>query len=375
MLRKITKLRRLAISCGGTGGHFLPGLTIGRHFVGRHNRVLMLLGGKNVEAQGETAEGYGLEILKLKPMPAPRLIISCLRFIYGTIWGTIASIRALREFRPDALLAMGSFASMPPVLAAKLLGIPIFLHDGNVRVGRANRFFSSWARIMGTAFPAVNGDRIKCPYECTGMPVRSELDYQPMEKTQAIEKINSLFELDFKPDLPTLLIFGGSQGAQIFNETFPQMMLNSGRTDFQVLHLTGEGKFDSVKAAYETAKFPVLCLAVTSGMHWFYQAADALVCRAGGSTLAELCLFGKFAFLIPYPYAAENHQYDNAQFMAGIGAAEIIDNSECSIEKTTELLERWLADPDAFAERGEQAIAHAKPDATSEMLCLIDSLL
>jgi len=374
-LRKITKLKNLAITCGGTGGHFLPGLTIAREFVGGYNKVLMLLGGKNVESQAETAEGFSLNVLKLKPMPAPNGIITFFRFVYGTIWGTIASIKAMREFRPDALLAMGSFASMPPVLAAKILGIPIFLHDGNARVGRANRFFSKWARLMGVAYPPVNAAKIQCPYECIGMPVRPELDYQPMEKTKAIDKINALFELDFKPELPTILIFGGSQGAQIFNETFPQMMMESGRADFQVLHLTGEGKFESVKATYETAKFPVLCLPGTSGMHWFYQAADAVVCRSGGSTLAELCIFGKFAFLIPYPFAAEKHQDDNARFMVSTGAAEMLDNSECSIEKTSKLLNRWLADPSAFIERGKQAIDYAKPNAAEDMLWLIERLL
>ena len=374
-MKKITKLKNLAITCGGTGGHFLPGLTIARHFVGRYNKVLMILGGKNVESQGDTAEGFSLNVLKLKAMPAPKLILPFFRFIYGTIWGTIASIKAMRKFRPDALLAMGSFASMPPVLAARILGIPIFLHDGNAKVGKANRFFSSWARLMGTAFPPVNSEKIKCPHEYIGMPVRPELDYQPMEKDKAIEKINALFDLDFKPDLPTLLIFGGSQGAQIFNETFPQMMLNCGRTDFQVLHLTGEGKFDSVKTTYEAAKFPVLCLPTTSGMHWFYQAADAVVCRSGGSTSTELCIFGKFAFLIPYPFAAEKHQDDNARFMVSTGAAEMLDNSECSIEKTNELLNRWLADPAAYVERGKQAVDYAKPDAADDMLWLIDSLI
>jgi UDP-N-acetylglucosamine--N-acetylmuramyl-(pentapeptide) pyrophosphoryl-undecaprenol N-acetylglucosamine transferase len=350
-------------------------LTIARNFNDRQGEVLMLLGGKNIESQCETAEGVGLDVLKLKPTPAPRSIVSVLRFVTGTALGTIASIRAMRKFKPDALLAMGSFASMPPVLAAKILGIPIFLHDGNARIGKANRFFSRWTRHLGTAFPAVNGEKIQCPYECIGMPVRPELDYRSMDKKQAIENLNSLFGADLNPDLPTLLIFGGSQGAQIFNETFPQMMLNSGRSDFQVLHLTGKGKFASVKASYEAAEFPVLCLAGTSEMHYFYQAADAVVCRSGGSTVAELCLFSKFAFLIPYPFAAEKHQDDNAQFMVNTGAAKIIDNSECSIEKTAELLAVWLADPDSFVERGRQALAYAKPDAANEILSLIDSLL
>jgi len=375
MERRITKLKNLAVSCGGTGGHFLPGLTIAREFFSGHNKVLMILGGKNTESQAETAEGFSLNVLKLRPMPGPHGIISFFRFIYGTIRGTAASIKAMREFRPDALLAMGSFASLPPVLAAVMSGVPVFLHDGNARIGRANRFFSKWARLMGMAYPPVNADKVQCPYECIGMPIRPELDYQPVEKTKAIDKLNTLFDVDFKPELPTLLIFGGSQGAQTFNETFPQMMIRSGRTDFQVLHLTGAGKFESVKATYEAAKFPVLCLPKTSGMHWFYQAADAVVCRSGGSTIAELCIFGKFAFLFPYPYAAENHQDDNARFMVGTGAAEIFGSNECSIEKTNILLDRWLSDPDYFSERGKKAIEYAKPDAAADMLWLIERMI
>ena len=375
MNRKITKLKNLAISCGGTGGHFLPGLTIAREFMGGYNKVLMILGGKNIESQADTAEGFSLNVLKLKPMLAPNGIFSFFRFIYGTIWGTLASIKAMREFRPEALLAMGSFASMPPVLAAKILGIPIFLHDGNAKIGRVNRFFSKWARLMGLAYSPVNAAKVQCPYECIGMPIRPELDYQSVEKTKAIEKLNTLFELDFKAELPTLLIFGGSQGAQIFNDIFPPMMIESGRSDFQVLHLTGEAKFENVKASYEEAKFPVLCLPSTSAMHWFYQAADAVVCRSGGSTIAELCIFGKFAFLIPYPFAAGKHQDDNARFMVDTEAAEMFDNSECSIEKTNELLNRWLADPASFVKRGKKAIEYAKPNAAADMLKLIERMI
>ncbi|MDD5698996.1 MAG: UDP-N-acetylglucosamine--N-acetylmuramyl-(pentapeptide) pyrophosphoryl-undecaprenol N-acetylglucosamine transferase [Victivallaceae bacterium] len=374
-MKRITKLRKLAIACGGTGGHFLPGLTIARHFQGHRGRVLMLLSGKNIEDQHENAEGYSLEVIKLNPTPPPRSLRSFPGFVYGTLRGTLTAVQELRKFRPDAVLSMGSFAALPPVLAAKILGIPIFLHDGNARVGRANRFFSSWARLMGTAFPAVNGEKVRCPYEYIGMPIRPELDYRPLEKTQAIEKLNALFGVEFKAELPTLLIFGGSQGAQAFNELFPRMMLDSGRTGFQVLHLTGAGKFDCVKAVYETAKFPVLCLPGTSGMHWFYQAADLVICRAGGSTLAELCLFGKFAFLIPYPFAAEQHQADNARFMVTAGAAELIDSKELTTQKAAELFNRWLADPAAFTTRGKLALAYAKPDAAAEMLWLIDSLL
>ncbi len=363
--------KSLAITCGGTGGHFYPGLTIARHACEHGWSVVLLLSGKKVDEQAAIAAEFDIQTVKLKIMPSPGNLSNAVRFIIGAVFGTLSAIAVLRRFKPDALLGMGSFASLPAVLAAKLLGIPIFLHDGNARIGKANRFFSRWARHLGTAFPPVNGEQVKCACSSVGMPVRPELLDNDCTKEAAVEHLNETYGTVLRPELPTLLIFGGSQGARIFNQTFPEALRGCEEIFFQVIHLTGANEFEAVSALYALAAFPVLCLPSTTEMHLLYRTADVVIARSGGSTVAELCLFGKYAFLIPYPYAAERHQNDNALFLAAAGAAEVIDNAQCTIEKADELINRWLAAPDEFVAAGKRGITLARPAAAEIMLQLI----
>ncbi|MFA7230534.1 MAG: UDP-N-acetylglucosamine--N-acetylmuramyl-(pentapeptide) pyrophosphoryl-undecaprenol N-acetylglucosamine transferase [Victivallaceae bacterium] len=361
--KNASKLRRLAITCGGTGGHFYPGLSIAREFKKQRGEVILLLSGKNVEFQAAIAEKFGITAVRLRSMPNPKNIKTTIQFILGTISGTISSYIKLKSFHADAVLGMGSFASMPPAIAARILRIPLFLHDGNARIGKANRILSRWARHLSTAFPAVNLETSKCPCECTGMPLRPEILGSELSKSKAIAMLNEKFGSNLNHKLPTMLIFGGSQGAQIFNEIFPNALKKFQKCKFQVIHLSGEGKFDALKAVYENVSFPVLALPSAAEMDLFYQAADVVVCRSGGSTVAELTLFGKFSFLIPYPFAAEKHQDDNARFLAASGAAEIIDNADCTPERIKKIIEKWLNNPEKYADLGAKAKALAMPDA------------
>ncbi|MCP3968632.1 MAG: undecaprenyldiphospho-muramoylpentapeptide beta-N-acetylglucosaminyltransferase [Lentisphaerae bacterium] len=365
------KLQKLVITCGGTGGHFYPGLTIAREFMKSGGEAMLLLSGRNIKTQTAVAEAQGIPAIGLQPMPSPRSPISAIKFIYGLVTGTMASMKLLRDFSPDAVLGMGSFASLPPILAARLCSYPIFLHDGNARIGKANRFLSRWAKYMGTAFPPINSDKIKCPMEITGMPVRTELIDERLDKATAIGKLNRLFKANLKPELPTLLIFGGSQGAQIFNKTIPQTLLKLD-TPFQVMHLTGPSKFENVKYEYAAATFPILCLPFVEKMHYFYEAADLVFCRSGGSTVAELCIFGKPAMLVPYPYAAEGHQRDNANHMVKSRAAEVVENSKCTEEFIANKLTDWLNNPEKYALSEQKALSLAMPEATDNILQLIE---
>jgi UDP-N-acetylglucosamine--N-acetylmuramyl-(pentapeptide) pyrophosphoryl-undecaprenol N-acetylglucosamine transferase len=369
------RLKRLAITCGGTGGHFYPGLTIAREFKARGGDVILLLSGKNVNSQAEVAEKYGIQAIKLKTMPSPGSPKRAVQFVIGSICGVVSSLKTMRKFRPEALLGMGSFASLPAIVAAKLLKVPLFLHDGNARIGKANRIFSRWGRHLGTAFPAVNAETVKCSCECTGMPIRPELKVEKISKNDAVNKLNEKYGSSLHAELPTILIFGGSQGAQIFNETFPTVIKEVGGESVQVLHLSGPGKLDKVNEIYSKASFPVLALESASEMHLFYQAADAAICRSGGSTVAELCYFGKYAFLIPYPYAAEKHQDDNARFLESTGAAEIIDNADCNEKHALAIIQKWLNDCPALSTAGVKSLESARPEAAVETINIIDSMI
>ena len=368
-MKQPNKSKRLAIACGGTGGHFYPGLSVARELQQQGGEAMLILSGNHVATQTAIAGTFGLQVICVKSSK-----IKSLTFPFKLIMGIFQAIRALRKFRPDALLAMGSFASFTAAIAAKLLGIPIFLHDGNARIGKSNRLLSYLAKHLAIAFMPVNAAACHCPYSTMGMPLRPELLtewHKQLDKASAIKLLNEKFSSSLDPAKATLLIFGGSQGAQALNEIFPQALNKLNSSKFQVIHLTGEKKFTATIEIYNEAKFEKLVIESSSEMALFYRAADAVICRSGGSTVAELLLFGKFAFLIPYPYAAELHQDDNAKYMASIGAAEIIYNNECTVNKATETLTKWLTELEDFKGHGLAAQDQAKPDAGKAMLKII----
>lgn len=368
-MKQQNELKHLAIACGGTGGHFYPGLSVARELEQQGGKALLILSGNHVTSQTATAEAFGLQVTCIKSSK-----IKSLTFPFKLITGICQAISELRKFRPDALLAMGSFASFTAAIAAKFLGIPVFLHDGNARIGKSNRMLSYLAQHLGSAFIPVNDAKCYCPHSIVGMPLRPELlaDWKKqLGKAAAITLINEKFSGSLDADKATLLIFGGSQGAAALNEIFPSAMKRLSTTNFQVIHLTGKTKFTSTVDIYAGAEFEKLIIESSPEMALFYQAADAVICRAGGSTVAELLLFGKFAFLIPYPYAAELHQDDNAKYMATTGAAEIIYSNECTEQQATASLIKWFNKVETFKDHGLSAQKFAQPNASKKMLNLI----
>ena len=364
------KMTCLAITCGGTGGHFYPGLSIARAFQKQGGEVLLLLSGVNSGKQREIAESCGVPAVVLPQMPSPK---HAGRFAAGLAGGVAGAYRELGKLRPQALLGMGSFASFPAILAARLRGIPCFLHDGNARIGKANRLLSRHAKVLASAFPPVNGGSSKAKRTIvTGMPVRPELEAEAgISKAEAVAGLNRAFGAGLKPDLPTVLIFGGSQGASVFNRIAPEALRSLEAARFQVLHLAGPDKLEEAREAYRNAEFPLLLLPASEKMELFLGAADLVLSRSGGSTVAELALFGKAAVLIPYPYAAEGHQADNARYLADADAAVLVENADFTVERAAGLFRDFLDAPEQWRRRAGRAKALAKPRAAEAMLAAI----
>ncbi len=367
------KLERLVITCGGTGGHFYPGLSVAREFCRQGGEVRLLLSGGHASRQRQIAEAAGIPAVELPTMPSPGSPVKAAKFLRGLASGITEARRELKQFHPQAAVGMGSFASLPVLLAAQWAGIPRFLHDGNARVGRANRWLGRSARFLATAFPAVNGAQCGAArLICTGMPVRPELEAASgIRKEEAFRGLNAEFGTALTPELPTILVFGGSQGAAVFNRTVPAALKQLGRSDFQVLHLAGPGKCDETRKNYAGAGFSTLVLPGSERMEWFLGAADLVLSRSGGSTVAELALFGKAAILIPYPYAAELHQDDNARYLSDNGAAELVPNEIFTEARAVELLMDFMENRQPWRVRGECAAALAKPGAAAVLLAEI----
>ena len=367
------KLTKLVITCGGTGGHFYPGLSIAVEAKRRGCEVLLLLSGVNSASQSETAGRSGIRSVILPRMPHPGSPGNTVGFICGLTGGWLESMRQFGKFKPQAMLGMGSFAMAPVVSAAWARRIPVFLHDGNTVIGRGNRIFSRIASGLGCAFPPVNRDRVRCRWEMVGMPVRDEVrKHSAISKTEAIAMLNENYGSTLSPELPTVLVMGGSQGAVSFNTVFPEAFRTWTGGKVQVLHLSGRGKLEDAREAYRGFSGPLLLTDASERIEWFLGAADLVFARSGGSTIAELTVFGKPAVLIPYPFAAEDHQRHNAEWFVSRGGGRMIDSRQLTAAAVREELRR----PFSFWEECAAASRReARPDAAEKMLDLIEKAL
>lgn len=366
---------RVAVACGGTGGHFYPGLTVAHAAIARGFAVSLILTGRLAAEQALLGTDQGFAVRVLPGLSPPVGLVGKAAFALRLGWSVWQHRRELRAIRADALLAMGSFNAVPTVLAAAWLGIPVFLHEGNARIGKANLFLSRWARHLAMAFPPVNAAGCRCPWSVTGMPVRAELCAKPPTREDAIARLRRETDAPLQPGLPTVLVFGGSQGARTLNQALPEAVINLARvvssTACQVIHLAGGVSAAKVAASYADGHVPALVLPGREDMASLYAVADLVVCRAGGSTLAELAIFGKGAVLVPFPYAADRHQDDNAACFVRGEAAVTLADAECTAERMTQLLAEWLRLPELWRERGRRAAALAQREATSAVLDLM----
>jgi UDP-N-acetylglucosamine--N-acetylmuramyl-(pentapeptide) pyrophosphoryl-undecaprenol N-acetylglucosamine transferase len=334
----------IIISCGGTGGHFYPGLSIGREVLAQGGKVRLFVAGMHGQSQKVTSEKFGIpaDTAKAIRLPSNKLLLPIFAIVFA--WTTLSSIFYLMRHRPKAVLVMGSFASVPLGLAAVLTLTPLFLHEGNTVVGKANRLLSHWAKTLYLSFPVINSKSIHCNTEVTGMPIRPELTACNINEDPATIKKR----LGFREDLPLILVFGGSQGAQRINQNFYASLENV-KVDFQLFHLTGLE--DNQEFENSCAERKIFCRIEksTDNMADAIRAADLIICRAGASSLAELAWFKRAAIFIPLKIAAENHQFHNAKLADEINGGIIIEEDKLTpqllAQKTSELLtnkEKWL---------------------------------
>ncbi|OGV41022.1 MAG: hypothetical protein A2X48_11675 [Lentisphaerae bacterium GWF2_49_21] len=366
---------RIVIVCGGTGGHFYPGLSIAVEHMRNGGHPKIFLTGRNAGQQAQIANGQGIESKILPSSPAPKGLRGKISFILHSLKCILESRKKLKAVKPDAVLSMGSFHSAAPSIAAWTLGIPLFIHDGNARIGKANLFLSRFAHHMALSFPPVNDSGIRCKWTVAGMPMRHQIAGCSLDKAEAVKLLNSKTGSNFSAGLPIILVFGGSQGAEGINQRMPEAMKMQGDEKFQLIHISGTGNRENLEKAYSGAGFAYKIIENTGEMEILYSASDLVICRSGGSTIAELAIFAKFAILVPYPHATDNHQDDNANHYCSCGAGIKFPESELSVNKLASTIASFLENPAEFAEKGLCARTLAKPNAAAEILKLIEKFV
>ncbi len=304
---------RVAIACGGTGGHLFPGIAVAAELHSRGTSVTLIVSEKEVDQLALRGENR-FEILKLPAIGLGRQ--NRLAFLQG-VWRSYGVCRrAFAARRPQAVLAMGGFTSVAPVLAGRSIGATLFLHDSNAIPGRANRWLSLLVNEAFIGFSEASSRLRSAKVSVTGTPVRAEL-------VRPLSPAPSRVALGLDPLRPVLLVVGGSQGAQGVNDALLSALPTLVREapEVQYLHLTGSADLARVEEGYRALQIAAVVRPFLSEMELGLGASSLAISRAGASSLAEFAAVRLPAILIPYPTAADDHQTANARAVAATGAA------------------------------------------------------
>lgn len=363
---------RIAIACGGTGGHVFPGLAVADELRRRGCELLLFISAKAVDEQavraalggaGDAASGEGASMAcRVVRLPAVGLQSGRRLAFFVGLWRSWRLARAVfRQDKPAAVLTMGGFTGVGPVWAGKRAGANTFLHESNAIPGRANRWLARQVDGAFVGFAEAAGRLRARRVVVTGTPVRPEFVPGPAEMARA--------ELGLDAARPVVLVMGGSQGASGINRLVMAALPALARRapHWQWLHLTGPNDFAAVKAAYAAAGVSAVVHEFFGPMHRALQAASAAVSRAGASTLAELAAVRVPALLVPFPWAADNHQLHNALAFARSGAALVLEEKDATPEQLAERLWELVENP-AAAEPMRRALAQMHtPDAAGRV--------
>ena len=346
---------RVVIVGGGTGGHLFPGIAVAQEFQESHHaEVVFLTTPKPVTI--DILEKYRLNWEAVASRAVKGMGLFSRLLAWGGVPGhVLAARRRLQELHPDLVLGVGGHASGPVGVAAWTLGIPLAIHEQNAIPGLTNRLLGRLARRVFLSFPEDGGYFSKEKTRWTGNPIRREF-FEPAPP---------------RSDTPfTLLVMGGSQGAHHLNlevlKALPALADCRGRLKF--LHLTGEADLDLVQQGYQEAGVDAEVAAFTPAVAAWMARAHLLVCRAGASTLAELTARGRAALLVPYPFAANNHQEANARFLENAGAVSLILNKHFTGEVLVDRIKQFLAQPERLREMEAASLRLAKPHAAGEIV-------
>ncbi len=338
------------IMAGGTGGHVFPALSVAEELRGRGVELHWLGTAAGIEARLVPAADIPLHCLKMAGVRGKNPLFR-LAALFKAGVAVMHSMLLLRRLRPFCVIGLGGYASGPGGLAAKLLGVPVIIHEQNAVAGTTNRLLAKVARRCLTGYPiALGGDK----GHYIGNPVRAEIAAIAAPEQRLAQRPAGL----------RVLVLGGSLGAKAINDCLVAMWpLLGDLPGAELWHQTGRAHEAVVRQAYQAAGVSVRADAFIDDMAAAYRWADVVICRAGALTVAELAAAGVPAILVPLPHAIDDHQRANAQWFVDGGAGEILEQRELKAEQLAQRLRELAGQPALLMRRAVAARALAKTDA------------
>ena len=367
--------KKILIATGGTGGHINPALAVAGYIRENYPQAQILFVGTAVkmEAQLVPAAGYDFKTIDIQGFSrdlTPSGIKQNVATVIKLVKSSSQAKKIIKEFGPDVVLGFGGYVGGPVLRTACKLGIPTAIHEQNAFPGVTNKALAKLAdKVMLTAPEAEKYMQPKNPCVVTGLPVRGELINANREFSRAELGVD---------ERPVILSMGGSLGARVINNAVTQLIEERyERKDCYFLHATGKagvGMFDVIEKEKNISlkeNKHIMLREYINDMHRCMAAADLVICRAGASSLSEIQAMGKPSILVPYPYAAENHQYYNAMELVKNNAAILIEEKDFTGERLIKEIDALLADRKRLEELGANAKKMAIYDATERIVSCI----
>lgn len=369
--------KKIMIATGGTGGHINPGLAVAGYIRDNYpdSQILFVGTAVKMEAKLVPAAGYDFKTIDIQGFSRD-LTPAGIKKNIGTVMKLVKSSsqakKIIKEFNPDVVIGFGGYVSGPVLKTAAKMGIPTAVHEQNAFPGVTNKALAKKVdRVMLTAPEAEKYMNPKNPCVVTGLPVRGEMINADRDISRAELKVD---------DRPVILSMGGSLGARVINEAMTELIAQRyQQKDCYYLHATGKngiGMFDVIQndKGIDLKENPHIMLReYIDDMYRCMAAADLVICRAGASSLSELQAMGKPSILIPYPFAAENHQYHNAMALVNNDAAILIEEKDFTGERLIKEVDSLFANPERLKAIGENARKMAIYDATERIVnCLCE---
>lgn len=367
---------RVIISGGGTGGHIYPAIAIARELERLASPVDFLFVGTKEGLEGDIVpkEGYAFTTVEVGGLER-RLSWHNVETLWRTVGGVWQSRSIINRFRPDIVIGTGGYVCGPVLLMASMMKIPTLIQEQNAIPGITNKILSRFVDKVAVGYgEAIRYFAASRKVVVTGNPIRSDI--------MAVSRNEGQSKLGLDPNKLTLLVSGGSRGAQSINKAMVTVSKAlADRADIQVLHVTGKSDYNNIVGLYNQAGIDVAKTGNIIIMPYLYNmphalaATDLAVFRSGAIGLAELMARGIPSILVPYPYAAENHQEHNARVLEKNGASVVIRDSVLTGETLLESVESLLSDRNKLHSMSEAAKRLGRPDAATRIAELAVALI
>ena len=348
----MSDVKRVVIMAGGTGGHIYPALACAQSFKDKGLEVQWLGSKGGMEETLVPKHDIALHSLSIKGVRG-KGVLGLLVAPFRILHAIGQAVAVLQKIKPDVVLGMGGFVAGPGGVAAKLLGIPLVVHEQNAIAGTTNKLLSRVANLRLQAFEGALPNALS-----VGNPIRNDI----LEQRVRVSRSSAARPL-------RLLVVGGSLGAKAINDVMPQVLAEWPFTQrLDVWHQTGIRNFEAVSELYKEARVDARVEAYLDNMDQAYYWADIVLCRAGAMTVSELAVAGLPAILVPYPHAIDDHQTANARYLEKVGAAYLLPQPQLSCEKIISLLSEFVEGEETLLKMGEQAKLVALPNATQDVV-------